>query len=214
MHTEILTPAQITVLERLTPLAEVPPFYLAGGTSLGLRYGHRRSIDFDFFRPDAFDGDGLVRALDGAFAHVESLPSGPNTVHVRLEGVSASFFRLPYPLLERPEPTDWGFGLAADGDVAAMKLEAIAGRGSRKDFVDLRTLCRSGLTLEQVCALFERKYGTTRSDLYHRLRALAYFDDAERQPMPDMVVPFDWEEAKRFFRTEAQRLLAAGTAGV
>lgn len=29
--------------------------------------------------------------------------------------------------------------------------------------------------------------------------------------MPDMLVPFDWDEAKRFFTAEATRMLAAGT---
>jgi len=43
------------------------------------------------------------------------------------------------------------------------------------------------------------------------LRALAYFDDAEQEPMPDMLVPFDWDEATRFFTAEATRLLAAET---
>lgn len=53
--------------------------------------------------------------------------------------------------------------------------------------------------------------GVRRSDSqawrYHRLRAPAYFDDAEREPMPDLLIPFDWEEAKRFFTAEAARLL-------
>jgi hypothetical protein len=47
------------------------------------------------------------------------------------------------------------------------------------------------------------------TDRYHRLRVLAYFDDAEQEPMPNMLVPFDWNEAKRFFTREAARLLAA-----
>jgi hypothetical protein len=41
------------------------------------------------------------------------------------------------------------------------------------------------------------------------LRAVAYFEDAERQPMPDMLVPFDWEAAKSFFTAEATRMLKA-----
>jgi hypothetical protein len=42
-----------------------------------------------------------------------------------------------------------------------------------------------------------------------RLRALAYFEDAEKEPMPEMLVPFDWQETRRFFAAEAARLLAA-----
>jgi hypothetical protein len=101
------------------------------------------------------------------------------SVYVRLLGVTTSFFRLPYPLLAPVEPTEWGFGLASDRDIGAMKLEAVAGRGSRKDFVDLWLLCREGLALEAVFDLFEKKYGTRRTERYHRLRALTYFADAE-----------------------------------
>jgi hypothetical protein len=212
VHTEILTAAQRTVLDGLKAVPQVSDFYLAGGTALALRHGHRRSVDFDFFRPTSFDARELELALQDAFADLERLPSGEQTLYLRLARVTTSFFRYPYDQLEELEPTSWGFGLASDADIAAMKLEAIAGRGSRKDFVDLRVLCRAGLTVDAVFDLFERKYGIRRSDRYQRLRALAYFDDAEEEPMPDMLVPFDWDEAKRFFTAEAERLLAAETS--
>jgi hypothetical protein len=209
MRTDVLTVEQVSVLGRLSPIGEVRTFYLAGGTALALRHGHRRSVDFDFFRLDTFDGVQLVARLEAAFEGLERLPSGEHTVHVRLDGVSSSFFRLPYPLLTAPEPTPWGFPMASDDDIAARKLEALAGRGSRKDFVDLYRLCEAGFTLERVFALFEAKYGTQRTERYHRLRALAYFADAERQPMPDMLRPLDWSRVKAFFEGEAARLLTA-----
>jgi hypothetical protein len=112
-------------------------------------------------------------------------------------------------MLEPIEPTIWGFGLASDADIGAMKVEAVAGRGSRRDFVDLRLLCRSGLSLERLFDFFDRKFGTARTERYHRLRALTYFEDAEQEPMPDLLVPFDWDEAKRFFTAEATRLLGS-----
>jgi len=212
VHTEILTPSQLAVLDGLRAVPAVGEFYLARGTALALRHGHRRSVDFDFFRSAPFAAQDLLLALERAFDGLERLPTGEETLYLRLKGVTASFFRYPYPLLEAAEPTPWGFGLASDSDVAAMKIEAVAGRGSRKDFVDLRLLCRAGLTLDAAFDLFDRKYGTGRTDRYHRLRALAYFEDAEREPMPDMLLPFDWDEAKRFFTAEATRLLAAGAS--
>lgn len=208
MHPEILTPTQITVLDGLTSIPAVREFYLAGGTALALRHGHRRSVDFDFFRQDPFDTQELALALERAFTEVERLPSGEQTLYVRLRDVTTSFFQYPYRLLEEVESTGWGFGLASDADIAAMKIEAIVGRGARKDFVDLRTLCHNGMEIDAAFEFFERKYGTRRSDRYHRLRALSYFDDAELEPMPDMLVTFDWAEAKSFFTAEAKRLLA------
>ena len=213
MHAEILTADQIAVLERVKPLRALRRFYLAGGTALGLRHGHRRSVDFDWFRPDAFSGRRLTTSLEDRFGAIERLPSGPSTLYVRLYGVTASFFKLPYELLEPVEPTPWGFGLASDRDIAAMKLEAIAGRGARKDFVDLYLLCTKGLALEAIFDLFERKYGAGRIERYHRLRALAYFDDAEREPMPDMIAPIAWADVRAFFEKEAARHLGEGIAG-
>jgi hypothetical protein len=212
VHTEVLTTAQLAVLEGLRPIASIREFYLAGGTALALRHGHRRSVDFDFFRPSEFDTWGLLLTLERTFHDLERLPAGEQTLFLRLHGVTSTFFRYPYPLLEPVEPSPWGFGLASDLDIAAMKIEAVAGRGARKDFVDLRMLCHGGLTLEAAFEGFDRKYGTRRTDRYHRLRALAYFDDAEQEPAPDMLVPHDWNETRRFFTTEAARLLAAMTS--
>ena len=209
MHTTVLTASQLAVLDGLTAIAPVREFYLAGGTALALRHGHRRSVDFDFFRQPLFDTEALAVALDGVFGDLQRLPTGEQTLYVRLQGVTTSFFRYPHRMLESTEPTPWGFGMASDADIGAMKIEAVAGRGSRKDFVDLYVLCRSGLSLEILFELFDRKFGTTRTERYHRLRALSYFEDAELEPMPDMLVPFDWDAAKRFFTTEATRLLGA-----
>lgn len=207
MHTKILTATQLAVLEGLTAVPAVREFYLAGGTALALRHGHRRSIDFDFFRETTFDVQQLLLALERTFDAVERVPTGDQTLYVRLLGVTTSFFRYPYRQLQDVEATPWGFGLASDADIAAMKIEAIGGRGSRKDFIDLRVLCRTGMTLDGAFDLFDRKYGTQRTERYHRLRALTYFDDAEREPMPDVLVPFDWDEARQFFTAGAARLL-------
>jgi hypothetical protein len=204
---EAITAIQLAVLERLTALPVIAEFYLAGGTALALRHGHRRSIDFDFFRSDAFDTDALNRLLALTFDEFSNLPGDADTLYALLSGVTTSFFHYPYSSLESPIKSGPGLRLASDRDIAAMKIEAVARRGSRKDFVDLRILCHTGLTLDDVFNDFDRKYGTQRSDRYHRLRALTFFDDAEREPMPDMLVSFDWDEARRFFTAEATRML-------
>lgn len=206
LHVEILSAEQIAVLDELSAVGELSSFYLAGGTALALRHAHRRSVDFDFFRRGEFDERSLLAAIETRFPSLGRVPSGERTLYVVLDGVTTSFFTLPYRLVKRGQRTRWGFDLASDEDLAAMKLEAILGRGSRKDFVDLRILCRR-FSLDRVFELFDRKYGSARTERYHRLRALTYFEDAEREPMPDMLVEFDWSEAKRFFTAEATRLL-------
>jgi hypothetical protein len=92
MHEEILSADQLAVLEALTDLRTVRRFYLAGGTALALRHGHRRSIYFDFFRERGFDAYRLSATLARAFERFERLPSGRHTlyVYVRLQGVTTS----------------------------------------------------------------------------------------------------------------------------
>lgn len=208
MHIEILSAAQVRILERLASVPEVSTFYLAGGTALALRHGHRRSIDFDFFRASDLDAPQLLRTLDAEFDDLERVPTDPSALYVLIDGVTTSFFAYHHTLLTRGDTTPWGFDLASDDDIAAMKLEAVAGRGSRKDFIDLRILCRAGYTMENVFELYDRKYGTRRTSRYHRIRALSYFADAESEPMPEMLVEFSWQEAVEFFTAEAARLVA------
>ena len=41
---------------------------------------------------------------------------------------------------------------------------------------------------------------------YIVLRSLTYFADAEKQPLPVMLAPFDWEKAKDAIRAAVEEL--------
>ena len=102
---------------------------------------------------------------------------------------------------------DWAASMRLFQDVLGMKLVAISGRGSRKDFIDLYSILRGGLTLERVFEWLPRKYAQGRINTYHILKSLTYFEDAEREPMPTMLEPFDWGECKAFFVREAHAIV-------
>jgi hypothetical protein len=87
-----------------------------------------------------------------------------------------------------------------------MKLAAIAGRGSRKDFVDLYFICRECFPLREAFTFLAAKFPAQQYDLYHLLRSLTYFADAEAEPMPRLRQPVTWDQIKRFFIAEAARL--------
>src|SRR5262245_14451376 len=68
-------------------------------------------------------------------------------------------------------------------DLVGLKLSAIAGRGARRDFWDLKALLElSGLSLQGALDAYRSKYA--REDIGHVVRSLAYFADAEGEPMP------------------------------
>jgi hypothetical protein len=68
--------------------------------------------------------------------------------------------------------------------------EAIASRGARKDFVDLYFICSAaGLGLSGAISAFEKRFASAQPDVLHRIKALTYFEDAEREPELLMLVP-------------------------
>jgi hypothetical protein len=202
---EILTYSQQTLLGLLSRIAEIRTFYLAGGTALALHLGHRRSRDFDFFRVKEFTPQDLLSVLRET-GELEVLLEAAGTLTVALRGVPTSFFRYDYPLLRPLHESPWSLPLADPEDIAAMKLAALAGRGSRKDFVDLYFHARRIAPLEHTFERFREKYRGVSVDPYHLLRSLTFFDDAEAEAMPDLLVQVTWDEIKAFFRAEAARL--------
>lgn len=205
MFRGVLTEAQQTLLELLSRVSEARTFYLAGDTALALHLGHRRSRDFDFFRGKDFLPQDLLSLLRET-GDIRVLQEATGSLTVMLREVPTSFFRYDYPLLRPLHESPWGLNLADPEDIAAMKLAALAGRGSRKDFVDLYFYTREVAPLERTFARFREKYRGVSVDPYHLVRSLTFFEDAEVETMPDMLVPLAWDQITAFFRAEATRL--------
>ncbi len=205
MFRGVLTEAQQTLLELLSRVGEVRTFYLAAGTALALHLGHRRSRGFAFFRGKDFLPQDLLSSLRET-GEIGVLQEATGTLTVMLREVPTSFFRYDYPLLRPLQQSPWGLSLADPEDIAAMKLAALAGRGSRKDFVDLYFYTREVAPLEQTFARFREKYRGVSVDPSHLARSLTFFEDAEVETMPDMLVPLAWDQITAFFRAEATRL--------
>ena len=96
--------------------------------------------------------------------------------------------------------------MADPRDVAVMKVIAIGGRGSRKDFVDLFFYLKTGGTLEGVLTLLHRRFQGVDYNTYHLLKSLVYFADAEEEPMPKMIRTAEWEGVKKALISEVRRL--------
>jgi len=74
-----------------------------------------------------------------------------------------------------------------------MKLNAIAGRGSKKDFIDLYFLLKE-FSLGELIGFYRTKYQDGSEFLV--LKSLSYFDDAEIQADPVMLVEYSWSSIK------------------
>ena len=181
---------------------------LAGGTGLALQTGHRISKYLDFLRASPFAPAELAAGLAG-LGRVVVQGRSARTLHVTLDGLRVSFLAAEAPLLFKGTPYR-GLTLADPRDIAVMKVIAIGGRGSRKDFVDLFFYLRGGGSLEGIFALIRRRYAGVDYNTYHLLRSLVFFEDAETEPMPRMIRRAAWPEIKRTIETEVKRLSAVG----
>ncbi|GAB4537485.1 MAG: hypothetical protein Fur0018_28170 [Anaerolineales bacterium] len=117
-------------------------FYLAGGTALALQIGHRRSVELDFFTPTE-DVPMVREALRSALAPFEPVLADAawgNLVFLA-QGVRVGFYGYGYPLIAPLVLAD-GVPLGGVEDIGLMKLDALQGRASRKDFYDLYVICR------------------------------------------------------------------------
>lgn len=207
MHERVLPKHSLELLTELegnvSPL--LANWTLAGGTGLAFHLDHRVSEDLDFFRTDDMDVRELHDVL-AAHGPYELLQEADHTLTVLIQQTKLSFFRVRDPFLFDAMPYRF-FSVASVNDIALMKLAAISGRGSRKDFADLFTILQDEPPLEAYFEMLPRKYGADRVNTYHILKSLTYFDDAEAEPMPQMLVPFDWEECKAFFARQARAIV-------
>lgn len=180
------------VRELLTSESLCPEhFALGGGTSLALRFGHRMSVDLDFFTTEEFSPEEILSGLPRALTPTV-LGKATGSLTLESSGVKVEFLRHAYPLLEGPECIE-SIYLLSLADVTAMKLNAIANRGSKKDFYDLFRILDE-MRLPDALNLFEQKYQNT--DRFVAIRSLGWFEEAEGEPDPIAPTGPSWSEVK------------------
>ncbi len=178
---------------------------MAGGTALALQIGHRPSVDFDWFARKVGDPEILLNKLKQAQLNFIVLSVDLETIYLDINSVQVSFIGYDYPVLQSPFLwRDYDIYLAAIDDIACMKLSAIAGRGSRKDFIDLYVIIKKFRSLRDYIDLFQKKY--SQRDIGHIVRSLVYFEDADGEPDVKMNMSTNWSEIKRELENSVKKL--------
>ena len=145
-------------------------WYLAGGTALAMNVGHRRSVDLDFFTPQAtFSTTVLIKHFDELEWEIDIVREG--TVYGRLSGAKVSFIAYPFFLPKEPM---WKYGavrVLSPKDVAVMKVIAVSQRGRKRDFVDLFWYATHYEPLVDVLRRLPAQYPTVAHDYHHILKS-------------------------------------------
>ncbi|MGH6793163.1 MAG: nucleotidyl transferase AbiEii/AbiGii toxin family protein [Methyloceanibacter sp.] len=180
-HTEIFPPAQKEFWEKLA--GSVPGrFVLYGGTAVALRFGHRTSIDFDYFTDQSVSYDDLARTMP-ALTQAPVMQRAANTVIVSMTmpsgDVKLSFFGgFSFGRVGNPERVNGKVTLASPIDLLATKLKTLHDRIEPKDYLDIEVLLKSGLTLNQGIAAARSLFGQTLNPL-DTAKAVGWFKDGD-----------------------------------
>ena len=162
-------------------------FVLYGGTALALRLGHRASEDFDFFSARSFRPTELLASLNELGRMIVDEATPDNLRVTTAGGVHLSFYGgmrircVAEPSrIEQPEIL-----VASLFDLAATKAKAILDRAEWKDYHDMATLLRAGLTLPEIIAfataVFDPVFEFPAAVF---LRSLAWFEDGSVPDLP------------------------------
>ena len=191
-------------LELLTEIMKRPYFHnlrLVGGTALALQIGHRKSIDLDFFGKLALTQEGIFENLNKL--QVSLIYKTPNIFSYSVNNVKVDFVNYPYDWIDQAIIID-DIIMASQKDIGAMKINAITGRGKRKDFYDLYYLLHH-FSLPEIFSWFDQKYPDGNRMLAYR--SITYFEDAEAEEDPYLFEDISWEKVKDFIKERVKVFL-------
>jgi predicted nucleotidyltransferase component of viral defense system len=175
------------------------PFSLVGGTALSLRYGHRRSVDLDLFCHERFDHSFIVKMLEENFKQRFVYTHHQQTfgIFCFIDDVKVDIVYYSHSLVSSTENIN-GLRLYSDMDIAAMKIQAVLGRGKKKDFWDLFELFQY-YSLAQIIEWHKLKFPSQMLAISIP-HAITYFADADESETPVSFKNQTWESIKQGIR--------------
>lgn len=194
LHLSTVEPATLELLRKLQKLPILNDTRLVGGTALALQFGHRKSVDLDFFGHIDADSLDLQEALQ-TVGTLTTLKDSKNIHIYSLNGVKIDIVNYTYSWLDDAIIKN-DIRLASTKDIAAMKVTAIIGRGTMKDFVDIYYLLKKKYSMMDILNFYTQKYPDC--SYFMAMKSLAYFDDADLDIMPYMFADITWDEIKEY----------------
>jgi predicted nucleotidyltransferase component of viral defense system len=187
-------------------MPELKMFSLVGGTALSLLYGHRISIDLDLFSNKPFENNEIISALENKFGYTfENKSTNPRFgIFCFVDNVKIDIIRHPHPLI-RPEIEKDGIRMFSTEDIIAMKVQAILGRGKKKDFWDVAELLKH-YTIADFIQYHKEKH-TTQNLIITVPQAITFFADAEDSEDPISLNKQTWKSVQEEINDKVRKYL-------
>jgi hypothetical protein len=211
LYKETVSQTTLELIKALQKDPEFSDFILAGGTALALQIGHRISVDIDFFTRKDFNINDTLEYLEQNYSFQMQF-SHKNTLKGIIQGVFVDFIFIKhdYKIIDKLVEEE-GVKLASRPDIAAMKVNAITGDGTRiKDFIDVYFLLQE-FGFGELIEFYKEKYAT-RND-FHAVKSLTYFEDIDPGEWPRMLKEEDLtlEKVKKKIEKERDNYLESLT---
>lgn len=196
LYTSSVESGTFSLLNKLMQLPSIQPFSLVGGTALALRFGHRSSVDLDLFSQKEFEHPHIIKELTETFGNGFVYKQQHTTFRIFcfINEVKVDLVKFPHPLI-RPVETIKSLRLYSNQDIAAMKIQAILGRGKKKDFWDLYELLQH-YSLQQLMDWHHEKYPSQMLAISIP-HAITWFVDADETEAPVSFKGQTWEQVKK-----------------
>ena len=150
-------------------------FFLVGRTALSLKFGHRTSIDIDLFSIVDFDVLELKAHLEKTYPNFDLKGNNSRMLFCFIDDVKVDFVKYSgIQAIHKVEVIE-SIRFASTEDTAALKLNAISQRGSKKDFYDLHLLLKH-YNIEQLIGFYKAVF--TKDNAFELYRSMNYFEDA------------------------------------
>jgi len=194
-------PATLELLKNISALAPLNSFGLGGGTSIALRFGHRLSVDLDFFTNTRFQTPSLFQLITKSFPSAELLFEKDQTMLFSINEIKVDFILYPFPWLQHFDTID-GIRLLSVKDIIPMKLQAASNRNAKKDYWDIAALLDK-YSLEEMLKIFKQKFPMV--DTGFIIHSLTDFEKADTELDPDTLIKINWNEVKTRLTKEVIR---------
>ncbi len=206
LQTEAIEPGSFSILKQLMEIKELKNFSLVGGTALALQYGHRKSVDLDLFSNESFDNSVVVRALENEFkdSFVNRTKNPRFGIFGFIDDLKIDLIRHPHPLI-RPGINIDNIRMFSTEDIIAMKVQAVLGRGKKKDFWDIAELLQH-YTVADFIRFHKEKY-SSQNLLITVPQAITFFADAEESEAPVSLKGQTWKSVKAIINSKVREYL-------
>ncbi len=192
LREETVEPSTLELLRKLVSFPELQNFRLVGGTALSLLYGHRKSIDLDLFTDQPLDKELLLSLIEANFNFSILNNRSASILQCIIENVKVDFVSVKDSFTYPVQNID-GVPITDIRDLVALKLNAVKGRGAKKDFWDISKLLEF-YTFENLFKFYHDRYHY--DDTFAVIRSVIYFADADDDVDPDTLDNITWPQVK------------------